>query len=416
MPSTSAAAIVAVWIWLVSQSAGQPAGRQQPPTFRASTDLVEVDVNVTDRHGAFVPDLSLGDFTVFEEGKRRPIEVAYLVRSGNVSLASRGTAGAGASPHAAPSGRRVMVFYFDTTHMNFGQLRRAGAAAEQFLSSGLNHGDIGGVIVGDRMMNDRLTTDTAELLADVRAASQAADIERAAPTVPGAGTTGETTAPMTRSAMAGHEVADNLVDAKKAIVTGPVGPAELSTLRMLERLVDALARVPGRKNVVYFSGGFPMTGTMPGSRGMDELSILRRVTEKAAHSNVHIYSIDVVGLDKGAGSSAILTATQPEFADASAANAAHVKGEPSKEDVLTQLALDTGGLLFLNRNYYVDALKAIDDDSSNYYVLAFRPDQKGRKARKGAFLTLHVTVDRPDLNVRARKGYVAGGDPDEGQR
>jgi VWFA-related protein len=118
---------------------------------------------------------------------------------------------------------------------------------------------------------------------------------------------------------------------------------------------------------------------------------------------VHIYSIDVAGLDKGVGSSGLITA-EDEFSLAGL-NARMRSGEPDAEDVLTSLALDTGGLLFLNRNFYGETLKQIDEDSSNYYVLAFRPEDKG-KAKKGAYRALHIKVNRPRVTVRARKGYV----------
>jgi VWFA-related protein len=381
--------------------------QQSAPTFRASTELVEVDVNVTDKGGAFVPDLTTDDFTVFDQGKRTPVEIAYIVHSGNVTPVSAGAAvRANAELPRPPSARRTLIFYFDVTHMTYGQLRRAGAGAEHFLASEFGDGDIAGILIGDRMVNDRLTTDRKELLAGIRRASGATQTKTptgSLKTNPEA----EAGAAASRSADAAAEIDERLDDAEKSVVSGPTGSAELSTLETLERLVEQLSRVPGRKNVVYFSGGFLVAGTQPGSNKPEQLlSMLRRISQKAAHSDVHIYSIDVVGLDKGIGSSAILTATQPAFSDSSAANAAHVRGDPGPEDLLTQLAADTGGLLFLNQNYYGDALRTIDEDTSDYYVLAFRPDASDKNVRKGAFRNLKVTVERPGVKVRARKGYV----------
>jgi VWFA-related protein len=258
------------------------------------------------------------------------------------------------------------------------------------------------------MINNRLTADRAESLAAVRTASLANDQATSLLTggVADAAAGGDSPTPAGRSAEADAEVAENLKDADKAVVSGPLGPAELTTLNLLERLVANLARVPGRKNIVYFSGGFPLLGALPqtATNAPDELPQLRRIVANAAGSNVHIYSVDAVGLDKGVGASRILTATQPEFANSSAANYAHGISM-GKEDLLTDLALDTGGLLFLNQNFYVETLKRIDQDSSNYYVLAFRPDDKA-KPKKGDIRSLRVKVHRPHVTVRARKGYV----------
>ena len=49
---------------------------QQPPTFRASVDVVQVDVYVTDKDGKPVTGLMADDFEVFENDERRPIVAA----------------------------------------------------------------------------------------------------------------------------------------------------------------------------------------------------------------------------------------------------------------------------------------------------------------------------------------------------
>lgn len=49
------------------------AGAQQPPTFRAGSDVVRVFVTVMDRDGRLVTTLARGDFEVRDEGKPQPI-------------------------------------------------------------------------------------------------------------------------------------------------------------------------------------------------------------------------------------------------------------------------------------------------------------------------------------------------------
>src|SRR5689334_9486878 len=44
------------------------------PTFRAESRLVLVDAVVTDKKGAYVSDLTQGDFRVSEDGKDQPIK------------------------------------------------------------------------------------------------------------------------------------------------------------------------------------------------------------------------------------------------------------------------------------------------------------------------------------------------------
>ncbi len=59
-----------------------------------------------------------------------------------------------------------------------------------------------------------------------------------------------------------------------------------------------------------------------------------------------------------------------------------------------------------NQNDLGRGLQRIGAESRVYYLLGFQPD---RNAKPGAFRRLEVKVTRPDLTVRARRGYYAGG-------
>lgn len=48
--------------------------QQDDEVVRVNTDLVVLNVTVTDRAGQYVPSLKLSDFTIFEDGKQVPIE------------------------------------------------------------------------------------------------------------------------------------------------------------------------------------------------------------------------------------------------------------------------------------------------------------------------------------------------------
>ena len=72
-------------------------------------------------------------------------------------------------------------------------------------------------------------------------------------------------------------------------------------------------------------------------------------------------------------------------------------------DVLSSLANDTGGRFIQRFNNLRPALDAIAGDIASYYVIAYPPDVPA----DGSYRTIDVSVTRPGLTVRARKGYLA---------
>src|SRR5690348_14134745 len=63
-----------------------PPATTSPPTFRAGTALVQVDVVVRDGKGQFVGNLTKDDFQVFEDGKPQTIQTFSLVGRPNGGL------------------------------------------------------------------------------------------------------------------------------------------------------------------------------------------------------------------------------------------------------------------------------------------------------------------------------------------
>ena len=72
------------------------------------------------------------------------------------------------------------------------------------------------------------------------------------------------------------------------------------------------------------------------------------------------------------------------------------------QDSLRVLAEETGGIAVVNQNDFNKALKKIDNETSDYYVIGYyssNPDPL-KRTRK-----LDVKVTRPNINVVARTSY-----------
>jgi len=73
------------------------------------------------------------------------------------------------------------------------------------------------------------------------------------------------------------------------------------------------------------------------------------------------------------------------------------------QDSLRVLAENTGGIAVVNQNDFTKALKRIDAETSDYYVLGYyssNPDPL-KRTRK-----VEVKVTKPNLNVISRTSYT----------
>jgi len=117
---------------------------------------------------------------------------------------------------------------------------------------------------------------------------------------------------------------------------------------------------------------------------------LAEVTRAANRANASFYTIDPRGL---VGMPDIDENLDPsDWAD-------YIR---KSQDSLRVLAEQTGGIAVVNQNDFERALKRIDNETSDYYVLGYytkNPDPTIRIRQ------LQVKVNRPDMNVYARRQY-----------
>jgi len=378
----------------------------QPPTFRAGTDLVEVDVIVRDKSGAFVRDLSPDDFTIEESGARQEIQQFYLRLTDATGLpAAAGTAppALGAAPDAGAA--RVFLVIFDDQHLSPGGFKRTQVAAETLFSKHFHSGDIGGVLVRGRIANDRLTTDREELIASVRKAKpnlasnsrlfdarmwpRLTEIEAVRIVVNAdRSVIGMAVQRACADDPGQCRFAEEAVRGKAQRMAGDSRAESARTLQTIGAALNGLARFNGRKTILLMSEGFIAEESWP---------LVQEAVGRAARANARIYTLDARGLDRpmrtvddvdpGGADSVQRMLEQMDFG----------------ADAINSLAVDTGGFVAKNLNIFDKAIDRIGDDAGSYYVLGYRPTT----AQDGTFHSINVIVKRPGVSVRARRGYVA---------
>ena len=114
---------------------------------------------------------------------------------------------------------------------------------------------------------------------------------------------------------------------------------------------------------------------------------LKEVTDAAVRSGVVIYSLDARGLIS-------TTDVTSNRADPEGKLARSNIGEVSaSQDALSALASDTGGRALLNSENLTDGINRAIRETSNYYLLSWRPDSEEQKS--AGFKRIEIAV----LNV-----------------
>ncbi len=214
------------------------------------------------------------------------------------------------------------------------------------------------------------------------------------------------------------------------------------TLDALKELARYLGGIPGRKNLIWFSGSFPLS-LDPDVSLSNEFSAVRNYDDqlKATSdlltiSRVAVYPVDARGLfaapmfsaaNQGANYSGVsLGAPSTPSPGTRAGGSAHARnpangtasnpnafaGDSSKffqttaaeHATMQELAQDTGGRAFYDTNGIKDALANAIENGENYYTLAYSPDNA---KFDGKFRQIQVKLPEENHQLAYRQGYFA---------
>jgi len=193
--------------------------------------------------------------------------------------------------------------------------------------------------------------------------------------------------PRTRAEQQVRDRAALILQQSAVITTG--------TLSSLESLVRSAAKFPGRKLVFFISDGFFLD-----LRNSDSLDRLRVITAAAARSGVVLYSVDVRGLVTGVPDASSEAGPDPGGRLQRTAGGELVESQNG----MHALASDTGGRAILNTNSLESAINKALEETSAYYLLAWRPDNDDQKSDRFRLISVSL-VGHPDFTVRMRQGF-----------
>jgi VWFA-related protein len=386
---------------------------QRRPDFTTRVELVTTDVVVRDNNGQFIADLKKEDFQVVEDGVEQKVisfSLTHGGRSYNIAAPPPAPVAEGIilPPSRPPTDTagRIFLIFVDDLHLDFRNTGRIRDLFKKIAKELIHEGDMFGILsTGPSSLSIDLTYDRRRL-------------DEAIKKISGAG-------------LAPKDILD--------VPEGSQGPPEVrhrahvafstagDMMRQLEQVHNR------RKAFIYVSNGYdlnPFVKTRAKNQieryGMlrsnvdnddgsgnsnnqddpndpavqqkmgnqfafaDLVSDLAELTRAANRANTTIYTIDPRGLVGG-----------PDL-DEKIDMVEYQEYVRSTQDTLRVLAELTGGIAVVNQNDFTKALKRIDQETSDYYVLGYystNPDPTKRRR------TIEVKVTRPGTSVWHRTSY-----------
>jgi VWFA-related protein len=389
---------------------------QEKPTFKVQVDLVTSDIIVRDEKGNFIPDLKKDEFEIYEDGVKQDISSMTVVTGGRVTNVMapppppppEGIILPPSRPKTDVSGR-IFLFFVDDLHLQFHNTGRVRELFKKISKELVHDGDMFGIVSsGPSSIAIDMTYDKSRLDEAIKK-------------------------------IAGNELKPT------DIINGPSGAEGPSEVRYrahvafstVNDLLNNLNSVTNRrKALIYVSDGYDFnpfqdarlglmdgnspfaqnefrraenqqqnsdgtsTGTDPFTQQQKQSETfadadlareLGELTRQANRSNVTMYTIDPRGL---VGMGDIDEQVDPQQWNE------YIR---KSQDSLRVIAEETGGIAVVNQNDFSKALKRIDAETSDYYVLGYyskNPDATKRRRQ------VEVKVARKGASTWFRKEYV----------
>jgi VWFA-related protein len=377
--------------------------KQTPaPVLRATSDLVRIDVEVTDKSGKAIKGLRANQFAVTDDGKAQAISTLSYEDIEHVETAGAEDAkpivvpvdneGPNTPSAAAASeqlrDRRLIVLFFDLTSMQPDDLIRAHDAAAKFVKQQMTKADVVAVVAFSTRLTvlANFTNDHTLLDKAIAQLTENSATDLSNPLYAAAANGEYDVQEYTGAAYTPDETEFNVfnTDQKLAAVEG---------------LANVLGGIPGRKALVEFTGGITQTGE-------ENRTQLRAATDAANRADVSIYSLDSRGLFATApGGDTTTNAATGNAMFTGAAVFHQTDQREDSRDTLATLSTDTGGKAFFDLGDLSDALAKIQQDNGGYYLIGYNLGVDVK--RDGRWRTIHVKVNLPGAHVRYRDGYYA---------
>jgi VWFA-related protein len=414
---------------------------EAPATIQVTSRIVYVDVVVHDGSGHLVRGLTQKDFQVSEDGKPQQIDY-FVAHSYDLSAAhslppSHAKNEFSNVPVSGPAGSVNMILFdmVNTAPENQQFARKQMLAFLKALPPGQQ---VALFVLSDQLHMFQSFTGSSDLLTAAAKlinptnmrllqsdAEQQQDIEYLG---------------RMEDAMGGRDPGQSIQTLANMMTQENETSAEIRqriTLSAFAEIAGAAEGYPGRKNLYWLSDSFPFSIALQSTYNMtapvqfstlnnpdlpvSDVNAVQDTAKLIANSQIAVYPISTLGLEtggigpEGSGSAmASLAGTSGTAAGTyGTGSVKHTMGDTLGQQFVNRstlhgamedIAYETGGEAVFNSNDLSAALRRTMEDGSNYYTLAYRPQNQ---KWDGAFRKIKVELAQHGYSSTYRRGYFA---------
>jgi VWFA-related protein len=369
----SAASMIALTLLLatlqLAAQSPQPASQSTTPTLHVYSRETIVDVLVTDNKGQPIHGLTQSDFTIEEDGKPQPIRSFVETRKDAPPASSNPTQRPKLPPNTytnrqpPPATGSSNIILLDALNVDPTDQMRAHQHAATYFNTMPPGTQVALFGLGNGLkILQGFTSDPAALIAAM------------------------------------DDKQNSLLSPASKIA--PCNAPKL-TLDALRYIAAFVAGIKGRKNLIWF-----VTDSLP-LYDLCDPNLARETFDMLAAAQVAVDPIDVRGVFN-AGAQDVSTQLTRIATNTGAQVAAATMGSyinfAAQHLNMEALAERTGGVAYYNTNALDTSIGSAIDSGANYYTLSYVPPIQ---AYDGRHHTIHVTVNRPHVQLVYRTGYGA---------
>lgn len=415
--------------------------RDDSPVVRIATDLIQLDVTVTDKDGKVVTGLRAEDFEVFENGERQAISnLSFTSRmSGGATVGEAGNAGndpgVPTAPLTAGQVRRTIAIVVDDLNLSFASVYYTKRALKKFVDTQMEPNDLvaiirtgGGVGALQQFTSDKRVLHAAidkvkwnplgsggidaltPVSQDPQDVSERFTTESNLIAATGGGdpVSNQRSAQKVRKSITDVKATDyNHTKVLGEFAAASYAQASMSTIKYI---VSGMNDLPGRKMMMLFSDGFAIRNDANKSRTSQVYAMLRDLVDFTNRSSVVVYTFDTRGMQM---TTIAASDNTYEVIDGHREQKQLIRIDEFKknQDGLAYFAGQTGGKALLNSNDFNGGIRRALEEQAGYYLVGYVPDSETFDPEKRRFNKIEVKVKRPGLNVNYRSGFFNSNDP-----